>query len=107
MTTTVDDQARLTTTLPAILQQNGGSGVSLNTTKVEIELNAEQDNSATSTSELDKRQRAQQHYEKLQARLAIILAYADINTKLATFEVKSTKEQKRTEKIVTFHSDSE
>ena len=87
MTTTVYDQARLTTTLQAILQQNSDSSVSLNTTKVEIEPNAEQDDSATRTSKLDKRQRAQQHYEKLQVRLAIILAYADRNAKHATFKV--------------------
>ena len=44
---------------------------------VEIEPSAEQDNPDKSRRGLDRRQRAQQYYEKSQVRLANILAYAN------------------------------
>ena len=65
---------------------------------VEIEPNAEQDNPARSRSGLDRRQRAQQHHEKSQVRLANILAYAEKNESTPRSRYRIAQEHVRAEK---------
>ena len=65
---------------------------------MEIEPSAEQDNRTTSRSGLDRRQRAQQHYEKSQVRLANILAYADKNASTPRSRYRLAQEHVRAEK---------
>ena len=65
---------------------------------MEIEPSAEQDNLTTSRSGLDRRQRAQQHYEKSQVRLANILAYADKNASTPRSRYRLAQEHVRAEK---------
>ena len=66
--------------------------------KVEIEPSAEQDNLTTNRSGLDRRQRAQQHYEKSQVRLANILAYADKNASTPRSRYRLAQDHVRAEK---------
>ena len=109
MTTTASDQARLTTISPAILRQNDGSGISLNTTKVEIEPNADQDNSTTNRNGLDKRQQAQQHYKKLHVKQLYILAYANRNANKPRLNYTIAQEHAIAEKnsdVLVIQSDS-
>ena len=66
--------------------------------KVEIEPSAEQDSLTTNRSGLDRRQRAQQHYEKSQVRLANILAYADKNASTPRSRYRLAQDHVRAEK---------
>ena len=70
----------------------------MNTTKVEIEPSAEQDKLPTSRNGLDRRQQAQQHYEKSQIRLAKILAYADKNSSTPSSRYRLAQDHVRAEK---------